>query len=74
MTFITPIQNMGPQKAPPLISAPHVTSTNVRTSPENVLTFSFNLFFKAISRASPKLLNLNRDQPSKKVMFLVKSS
>ena len=57
-----------------------VTSTNVRLSPNNFVTFSFNHFvtlvynFKVIPIASPKFLNLNQDLPSKKVVFLVKSS
>ena len=44
-----------------------VTSTNIRTSSQNFLVFSFNLFttlvkhFKAISCASHKLLNLNQE-------------
>ena len=56
-----------------------VTSTNVRISPQNFLTFSFNPFenlvqnFKYAPSASPKLLNLNKYQPSKKAVFLVKS-
>ena len=55
-----------------------VTSINVETSPQNCLTFSFNpcatrvLNSKFIPNVSPKLLNLNEDQPSKTV-FLVKS-
>ena len=63
---------------PPTSFSP-VTSTNIGISPQNFLTFSFNSFatlvqnFKAIPRASPKLLNLNQDHPSKKVAFLVKS-
>ena len=66
------------QKGPPISFSP-VTSTNVETSPQNFLTFSFNPFatlmenFKIARSASPKLLNLNRDHPSKKVVFLVKS-
>ena len=66
------------QKGPPISFSP-VTSTNVETSPQNFLTFSFNPFatlmenFKVARSASPKLLNLNRDHPSKKVVFLVKS-
>ena len=53
----------------------HVTSTNEGISPENFLTFSFNLFatlaeiFETTSSASPKLLNCNQDHPSKKVFF-----
>ena len=56
-----------------------VTSTNVEFGPQNFLTFSFNTFstlvqnFKFVPRASPKLLNLNQDHPSKKAIFLVKS-
>ena len=56
-----------------------VTSTNVEISPKNFLVFSFSpfatqvLIFKAIPSASSKLLNLNQDQSSKKVVFLVKS-
>ena len=52
-----------------------VTSTNVGISPQNFLTFSFNLSvrlvqnFKAIPNASPKLLNLSQDYPSKKWFF-----
>ena len=52
--------------------------TNVGISPQNVLTFTFNPFgtlvqnFKAIPSASPKLLNLNQDHTSKKLVFLVK--
>ena len=49
----------------PLTNFPPVTSTNVRISPQNFLTFSFNPFaslvesFKLAPSASPKLLNLN---------------
>ena len=56
-----------------------VTSTNVGFGPINFLTFSFNPFailvqnIKFAPSASPKLLNLNQDHPSKKVIFLVKS-
>ena len=48
------------------------TSANVGTSPQNILNFSFNPFvtlmgnLKFVLSASPKLLNLNQDQPSKK--------
>ena len=58
-----------------LTNFPRVTSTNVRTSPKNFLTFSFNPFatlvwnVKAISSASHKLLNFNQDHPSKKSGF-----
>ena len=43
------------------------------------MAFSFNPFttlvqiVKAIPSGSPKLLNLNQDHPSKKVVFLLKS-
>ena len=56
-----------------------VTSTNVVFSPQNFLTFSFNPFakivqnFKFVPSVSLKLLNLNQDHASKKMMFLVKS-
>ena len=58
---------------------PPVTSTNVEFGPKNFLTFSFNPFatlvqnFKFVPSANPKLLNLNQDHPSKKVIFPVKS-
>ena len=66
-------------KKTPSTSFSPVTSTNVRISPQNFLTFSFNPFptlmynFKTMSCVSRKLLNLNQDHPSKKVVFLVKS-
>ena len=56
------------------------TSTNIGISPQNFLTFSFNSFatlvqnFKFVPSTSPKLLNLNQDQPSKKATFLLTSS
>ena len=56
-----------------------VTSTNVGFGPKTFLTFSFNTFatqvqnFKFLPSASPKLLNLDQDHPSKKAIFLVKS-
>ena len=65
-------------KRPPTSFFP-VTSTNVGMGPYNFLTFSFNPFgtlvqnFKFLPSASPKLLNLNQDHPSKKAIFLVKS-
>ena len=81
-----PIQNGGAgggtgggKKASPTSFSP-LTSTNVGFSPQNFLTLSFNTFatlvqnFKFVSGASPKLLNLNQDHPSKKAIFLVKSS
>ena len=63
----------------PSTSFSPVTSTNVRFGPQNFLTFSFNPFatlvqdFKFLTSASPNLLNLNEDDPSKKAIFLVKS-
>ena len=68
----------GGQKSPHTSFSP-VTSRNVGIRPQNFLTFSFNPFnrlaenFKFASSASPKLLNLNQDHPSKKAVFLVKS-
>ena len=56
-----------------------VTSTNAGISPQNSLTFSFNPFdslvlnLKFVPTASPKLLNLSQDNPSKRLFFLVKS-
>ena len=47
--------------------------------PQNFLTFSFDPFakvmwsLKAIPRANPKLLNLNQEHPSKKLLFWLKS-
>ena len=61
----------GDKKAPPTSFSP-VTSTNVGFGRQNFLTFSFNPFstlvqnFKFAPSASPKLLNLNQDHPSKK--------
>ena len=52
-----------------------VTSTHVGFGPQNFLTFSFNPFttlmqnFKFVPSASPELLNLNEDHPSKKKRF-----
>ena len=65
---------MGVQKVPSTSFSP-VTSTNVRISTQNFLTFSFNPFdrlvynFKFVPSARPKLLDLNRDHPSKKQFF-----
>ena len=56
-----------------------LTSTKVEIGLPNILTISFNHFatlvsnFKFVPSASSKLLNLNQDQPSKQVVFLVKS-
>ena len=50
----------------------HVTSRNVVISPQNFLNFGFNLSmikFQAAPSASPKLLNLNQDHPSKKWFY-----
>ena len=66
---------MGGTKKPPPTS--FSTSTNVGFGPQNFLNFSFNLFatlvqnVKFVPSASPKLLNLNQDHPSKKAIFLV---
>ena len=66
------------QKGLPTSFSP-VTSKNVGTNPHNVLTFSFKPFatlvqnVESIPSASPKLLNPNQDQPSKKTDYLVKS-
>ena len=43
MADLNPIQDGEGQKAPPTSFSP-VTSTNVRISPKNFLTFSFNPF------------------------------
>ena len=65
-------------KRPPTSFSP-VTSTSVRICPQNLLNFSFNAFatlmqnLKAMPSASRKLLNLNQDYPSKKVVYLVMS-
>ena len=72
---LTLFRMRGGAKRPPTSFSP-VTSTNVRFSPQN---FSFNAFarlvqnFKFVRSASPKLLNLNQDHPSKKVVYSVKS-
>ena len=71
--------NFSCKKPPPPTSFSPVTSTKVGFGPRNFLTFSFNTFaplvqnFKFVSSASPKLLNLKQDHPSKKAIFLVKS-
>ena len=75
---INPIQDGGGAKKAPYQFFP-LTATNVEFGPQNFLTFSFNTFatlvqnFKSVPSASPKLLNLNQDYPSKKAIFLVKS-
>ena len=64
-------------KRPPTSFFP-VTPTNVEISPHSILTFSFNAFstlvsnLNAIPSASPKLLNLNQEHPSEKLIFPVK--
>ena len=74
--ILNPTQDGG--EGPPT-SFSLVTSTNVGITPQNFLTFIFNTFdklvqnFKFVASASPKLLNLNQDHPSKKAVFLVKS-
>ena len=81
MGMFNPIQDGGGgggQKGPPTSFSP-VTSTNIGIRPQNFLTFSFNPFdrlvqnLKFVASASPRLLNLNQDHPSKKTVFLVKS-
>ena len=68
----------GGEKVPSASFSP-LTSTHVGISPKNLLAFSFNPFatlvqnVKFVPTASPKLLNLNQDHPSKKEVFLVKS-
>ena len=75
---INPIQDGGGKKDPPTSFSP-VTSTNLGFGPQSLLTFSFSPFatlvknFKFLPSASPKLLNLNQDHPSKKAIFLNKS-
>ena len=70
---------IGWAKRPAPTSFSFVSSTNVRFGSQNFLTFSFNPFatlvqnFKFVPSASPKLLNLNQDHPSKKAIFMVKS-
>ena len=65
----------GETKRPVRTSFSPIPSTNVGISPQNFLTFSFNPFatlvqnFKLVPSASPKLLNLDQDHPSKKWFF-----
>ena len=73
--FLNPIQDGDKgEKGPPTSFSP-VTFTNIGFGPKNFLTFSFNLFAtlvqnsKFLPSASPKLLNLNQDHPSKKRFF-----
>ena len=64
-----------PKSPPPSTRFSPVTSANVGFGPQNLLTFCFNSFatlvqnFKFVPSASPKLLNLNQDHPSKKRFF-----
>ena len=75
--MVNPIQDGGGPKRPPTSFFP-ITSANVKISCQNFLTFSFSSFptlvpyFKSMSSTSTKLLNLNQDHPSKKLVFLVK--
>ena len=68
----------GIKRVPPTSFSP-VTSTNVGFSLQNFVTFNFNPVatlvknVKFVPSASPELLNLNQDHPSKKAVFLVKS-
>ena len=79
-TLFNPFQDGGGggQKGPPN-SFSLVNSTNIGILPQNFLTFSFDPFatlvqnFKAIPSDSPKLLTLNQEHPSRKIIFLVKS-
>ena len=76
--ILNPTQDGGGGGRPPT-SFYLVNSTNVGIRPKNFLTFIFNTFeklvqnFKFVASASPELLNLNQDHPSKKAVFLVKS-
>ena len=78
MYGFSPIHDGGGQKGPPTSFSP-VASINARFGPQNFLTFSCNPFstlvqnFKLVPSASPNILNLNQDHPSKKAIFLVKS-
>ena len=75
---VNPIEDGRAKRLPTTRFSPG-TSTKVGFGPQNFLAFSFNSFatlvqnFKFVPSASPKLLNLNQDQPSKKAIFLVKS-
>ena len=76
MHYSLTLFRMGGTKRP---SFSPVTSTNVGIILQNFLTLSFNPFatlvenVKVVPCASPKLLNLNQEHPSKKLLFLVKS-
>ena len=66
---------MGWPKRHPGTSFSSVTSRNVGISLQNFLTFSFNplAILVFVPSASPKLVSLNQDHPSKKAVSLVKS-
>ena len=72
------VEFTGGQKCSPSSFSP-VTSANVGISPQNFLIFSFNPLatlvenLKTIHSASPKLLNLKQEHPSKKLIFPIKS-
>ena len=67
------------QKGPSASVSP-VTSTSIGISPKIYLTFIFNTFAKLVSNltaipsASPKLLILNQEHTSKKIVFLWSNS
>ena len=69
LTFMKVLNKFGspPRQKGPGFSA--VTPTNIRIRPQHFLTYSFNLFIKAVPSASSKLLNLNQEHPSKKWFF-----
>ena len=70
--FPLTVFRMREQKGPTTSFSP-VTFTNVGSNRQNFQTSSFNPFatlvqnFKAIPSASPKLLSLNQEHPSKKL-------
>ena len=74
LNLLTLFRLGGGQKASPTSFFP-VTSANIGIGRQNFLTFTFDPFatlvlnFKAIPRASPKLLNLNQDHLWKKRFF-----
>ena len=75
---VNPIQ-YGKAKRHHRSSFSSVTSTNKRVSPKDFLPYRFDLFatlvsnVKAIPSASSKLLNLNQEHASKKLVSLAKS-
>ena len=74
---LNPIDDVGSQKGFPTSFFP-CNFYKRMNEPQNFLTFGFKPFSKlvqnvmTIPHASPKLLNLKQDHPSKKVIFLVK--